>query len=82
MKSQSQPHTISVEELFQDEAAALVLLLDDLEHQIVDTDWDDTEYYELREEIMRIQHTIEYFALRIEGYYEIRRNPDHNSEDE
>ncbi len=71
---QDQPNTVSVEELYKEEAAALSLLLDDLEDQLVNTDWSDTEYYELREEIIRITHTIEYFALRIEGYYEIRKN--------
>ena len=71
---QDQPNTVSVEELYKEEAAALTLLLDDLEDQLVNTDWSDTEYYELREEIIRITHTIEYFALRIEGYYEIRKN--------
>lgn len=71
---QDQPNTVSVEELYKEEAAALSLLLDDLEDQLVNADWSDTEYYELREEIIRITHTIEYFALRIEGYYEIRKN--------
>ena len=71
---QDQPNTVSVEELYQEEAAALTLLLDDLEDQLINTDWSDTQYYELQEEIIRITHTIEYFALRIEGYYEIRRN--------
>jgi len=63
-----------VEELYKEEASALTLLLDDLEDQLVNTDWTDTQYYELQEEIIRITHTIEYLALRIEGYYEIRRN--------
>jgi hypothetical protein len=71
---QDHPNTVSVEELYQEEAAALTLLLDDLEDQLINTDWSDTQYYELQEEIIRITHTIEYFALRIEGYYEIRRN--------
>lgn len=71
---QDQPNTVSVEELYKEEAAALTLLLDDLEDQLINTDWSDTQYYELQEEIIRITHTIEYFALRIEGYYEIRRN--------
>ena len=71
---QHQPNTVSVEELYKEEASALTLLLDDLEDQLVNTDWTDTQYYELQEEIIRITHTIEYLALRIEGYYEIRRN--------
>ena len=71
---QDQPNTVSVEELYKEEASALTLLLDDLEDQLVNTDWTDTQYYELQEEIIRITHTIEYLALRIEGYYEIRRN--------
>ena len=71
---QDHPNTVSVEELYQEEAAALTLLLDDLEEELINTDWSDTQYYELQEEIIRITHTIEYFALLIEGYYEIRRN--------
>ena len=75
MKSQLPvPSTITVEELFQEEAAALTVLIDELENEVLNTDWSDTKFYELREEIIRLNHVIEYFALRIEGFYEIRKN--------
>jgi hypothetical protein len=68
------PETITIEQLFQEEASALTVLIDELEQELINTDWADTKYYELQEEIIRLSHVIEYFALRLEGYYEIRRN--------
>jgi hypothetical protein len=68
------PETITIEQLFQEEASALSVLIDELEEQLINTDWSDTKFYELKEEIIRLTHTIEYFALRLEGYYEIQRN--------
>lgn len=68
------PETITIEQLFQEEAAALTVLIDELEQELINTDWSDTKFYELKEEIIRLSHVIEYFALRLEGYYEIRKN--------
>lgn len=68
------PETITIEQLFQEEASALTVLIDELEQELINTDWSDTKFYELKEEIIRLSHVIEYFALRLEGYYEIRRN--------
>lgn len=68
------PETITIEQLFQEEASALTILIEELEDELINTDWSDTKYYELKEEIIRLSHVIEYFALRLEGYYEIRRN--------
>lgn len=82
MKDQQlpEPVTITIEQLFQEEASALTVLIEELEHELISADWTDTKYYELQEEILRLSHTIEYFALRLEGYYEIKRNDDQDDE--
>lgn len=63
--------TISIEQLFTEEAAALTELVESLEQQMDDVEITDTQYWELTEEIQRLQHTIEYFALRLEGFYAV-----------
>lgn len=68
--------TISIEQLFSEEAQALTELVEELESQQDEVEMTDTEYWDLQEEIVRLQYTIEYFALRLEGYYAITEKPD------
>lgn len=68
--------TISIEQLYSEEAAALTELVEELESQQDEVEMTDTEYWDLQEEIVRLQYTIEYFALRLEGYYAITEKPD------
>lgn len=70
--------TISIEQLFSEEATALAELVEELESQQDEVEMTDTEYWDLQEEIVRLQYTIEYFALRLEGYYAITERPDSN----
>lgn len=70
--------TISIEQLFSEEAAALSELVTELESQQDEVEMTDTEYWDLQEEIVRLQYTIEYLALRLEGYYAITERPDSN----
>lgn len=70
--------TISIEQLFSEEATALSELVAELESQQDEVEMTDTEYWDLQEEIVRLQYTIEYFALRLEGYYAITERPDSN----
>lgn len=70
--------TISIEQLFSEESAALAELIEELESQQDEVEMTDTEYWDLQEEIVRLQYAIEYFALRLEGYYAITERPDSN----
>jgi hypothetical protein len=74
MAKRTKPETVSIEQLFTEEALALSHLVEELETELLNTSWSDTRYYELKEEILRLSHTIEYLALRLEGYYEIAPN--------
>lgn len=74
--------TLSIEELFTEEMNAIGGLIEYMIEEQEAVDWNDTRWFELQEEIIKLQHAAEYLALRISGYYEVHYDTDVTDDDE
>ena len=66
-----QEETLSVKELFAEEMNAISALMDYMSDEQDTVEWHDPRWFEIQEEIVKLQHACEYLALRISGYYEV-----------
>ena len=74
--------TISVKELFAEEMNAVTALIEFMMEEQETVEWNDSRWFEIQEEIVKLQHAVEYFALRISGYYDVEYGTDTTEEDE
>lgn len=70
-KSKMRQETVSVKELFTEEMNAVTALIEWMVEEQNTVEWNDSRWFEIQEEIVKLQHAAEYLALRVAGYYEV-----------